>query len=209
MSAALDTLQGILRKLPGLGARSAGRLAVHLLVEKPERLKALMEALGEAAERIGRCPVCGNLSERTAGSDSDDPVPPCAVCADARRDCRQLCLVEQIADLLALERAGAYKGLYHVLHGKLSPVNGIGERDLNLASLRRRLAEGSCEEIILALSNDIEGEATCHYLREEILQNFPKLRVSRIGFGLPSGGGLVYADAHTLQSALEARRHFS
>jgi len=203
VSSSLERLQQAFKQLPGLGYRSAERIAVHLLAEKPERLPALVEALQEAASRIGRCPQCGHLSERNQNTQPS----LCDICSDSTRDSTQLCILEQIPDLLAMERASAYRGQYHVLHGKLSPVHGVGESDLNLKTLQRRLAEGDFTEVILALSNEIEGEATCHYLREEILSPYPSLKISRIGFGLPSGSGLLYADATTLKSALEGRRH--
>jgi recombination protein RecR len=131
----------------------------------------------------------------------------CEICRDPTRRAEQLCLVETVTDLLAMERAGAYRGLYHVLHGKLSPLHQVGPEDLNLTTLAARLETGTITEVVLALSNDIEGEATCHYLQETYLAG-RKLAVSRIGFGLPSGSGLTYADADTLRSALDARREY-
>jgi len=197
VSPAFDKLQGLLKQLPGLGYRSAERLALHLLVEKPTRLPELVSALSEAAEKLHRCPRCGNLCE-------DDL---CAICADPRRDAGLVCVVEQVPDLLAVERSEAFRGIYHVLHGKLSPLRGIGPEDLNLVSFKKRVEQGSVNEVILALSNDIEGEATCHYLQDEVLAGHG-IRLSRIGFGLPSGGGVTLADASTLKSALESRRDF-
>jgi recombination protein RecR len=114
-----------------------------------------------------------------------------------------------VPDLVALERSGAYRGTYHVLHGKLSPLHGVAPEDLNLASLFRRVAEGQVTELILALSNDVEGEATCHYLTEHLAKQPQGVKTTRIGFGLPSGGGVLYADSVTLKSALEARRSYS
>jgi recombination protein RecR len=156
-----------------------------------------MEALDEASSAIRPCPQCGHICEGEL----------CVVCSDPRRDAAQLCFVEQVPDLAAIERSGAYRGRYHVLHGKLSPLHGIGPEDLNLAKLEARFDAGEVEEIILALSNDIEGEATCHYLQETYFAG-RGLKISRIGFGLPSGGGIVFADATTLKSALEGRRQF-
>ncbi|MGA2052033.1 MAG: recombination mediator RecR [Opitutales bacterium] len=206
MSPAFEHAQKLLRQLPGLGYRSAERIALRLLVEKPESLPPLLEALRDAAARLRRCPQCGNLTE----SDSTNPADAaglCEICRDSSRRADQLCFVETVTDLLALERAGAYRGLYHVLHGKLSPLHGVGPADLNLATLPARLDAGAVREIVLALSNDIEGEATCHYLQETFLAN-RGLAVSRIGFGLPSGGGLTFADADTLRSALASRREY-
>ena len=196
MTPALETLQKQLKRLPGIGYRSAERLALHLLVEKPARLPELVAALLAAEKNVRRCAVCGNLSEEEH----------CPVCADERRPTGQVCVVEYVQDLAAIERSGAYRGRYHVLHGKLSPIRGVAPEDLNLGALLQRIAAGEITELILALSNDVEGEATCHYLTERL----PKsgVKVTRIGFGLPSGGGVLYADAVTLKSALEARRDY-
>jgi recombination protein RecR len=203
MSASFDQVQRLLRQLPGLGYRSAERLALHLLVEQPDRLPPLLEALREAAVRLRRCPQCGNLTEADAAATPT----LCEICREPARRVEQLCLVETVIDLLALERAGAYRGLYHVLHGKLSPLHNVGPDNLNLATLAARLDGGTVREVVLALSNDIEGEATCHYVQETFFTG-RDLAVSRIGFGLPSGGGLMYADADTLRSALAARREY-
>lgn len=198
MLPAFEHARQLLKQLPGLGHRSAERLALHLLVERPERLPPLLDAFQVAAARLHRCPCCGNICESEL----------CALCADPRRDARRLCIVEQIPDLLALERAGAHDGHYHVLHGKLSPMQGIGPAQLNLASLAPRLIPGGVGEIILALSNDIEGEATCHYIMDTCLAAHPDIAVTRIGFGIPSGSGLTYADPATLKNAISARRHY-
>jgi len=196
---AFDKLQQQLKQLPGLGFRSAERVALHLLVEKPERLSLLVDALQEAARRVRRCTRCGNLAEAEL----------CPICADERREQSLVCIVEQVPDLVALERSGAYRGVYHVLHGKLSPLHGVAPEDLNLASLLARVESGAVAELILALSNDVEGEATCHYLTEQLAASDREVKVTRIGFGLPSGGGVLYADSVTLKSALEARRTYS
>jgi len=201
VTAAFDKIRQILRRLPGLGSRSAERIALHLLVEHPERCAELIEALRDASMRISRCGVCGNICERVEGAE--DLI--CGICADSSRARNTVCVVEQVPDLLAMEKSGAYRGVYHVLHGKLSPVQGIGPEQLNMSALRHRVEAGGVEELILALSNDIEGEATCHFIREQILAG-GAARVSRIGFGLPSGAGIGYADSTTLRSALESRR---
>jgi recombination protein RecR len=133
----------------------------------------------------------------------------CSLCADSRRDATRVCIVEQISDLLALERAGAHSGQYHILHGKLSPIQGIGPGQLNFDSLATRLDADHVSEIILALSNDIEGEATCHYIQDSFLASRPGIVVSRIGFGIPSGSGLTYADPATLKNAIDARRNYN
>jgi len=196
MTPAFDKVRQLLRGLPGVGHRSAERLALHLLVERPARLAPLLEALREASAAVGRCDRCGNLAEG----------PSCAVCADPRRDPALLCVVENVPDLLALERTAAFRGTYHVLHGRLSPINGVGPGELNLASLGARLVAEPVTEVVLALGNDIEGEATCHYIRESFLATRLGTKVTRIGFGLPSGSGLTFADAETLRSSLEGRR---
>lgn len=197
MTPAFEALQQLLKRLPGVGFRSAERIALHLLVEKPGRLPELVRALESAATAVRRCGRCGNLAEGEH----------CAVCADERRDRGVVCVVEHVPDLVAMERSGAYRGTYHVLHGKLSPLQGVGPADLNLASLQERVASGEVRELILALPNDVEGEATCHYLTEN-LSAPADLKFTRIGFGLPSGGGVLYADSVTLRSALEGRREF-
>ncbi len=198
MTPAFEKLQKHLKQLPGLGYRSSERIALHLLVEKPGQLPALVAALEEAAKSVRRCTKCGNLAEGEA----------CAICADERRDHSIVCVVEHVPDLVALERSGAYRGGYHVLHGKLSPIHGVAPGDLNFAALLTRIASGEVKELILALSNDVEGEATCHYLTESLPAE-PAVTISRIGFGLPSGGGVLYADSVTLKSALDGRRHYS
>jgi recombination protein RecR len=195
---ALEALQKQLKSLPGIGYRSAERIALHLLVEKPGRLPELVAALESAARNIRRCVTCGNLAEEER----------CPICADEKRSTGQICVVEYVTDLAALERSGAYRGRYHVLHGKLSPIRGVAPEDLNFGPLLHRLETGEAAELILALSNDVEGEATCHYLTER-LPKAVELKVSRIGFGLPSGSGVLYADAVTLKSALEGRREYS
>ncbi len=198
MTPAFEKLQKHLKQLPGLGYRSSERIALHLLVEKPEQLPALVDALQEAARAVRRCTRCGNLAEGEL----------CGLCADERRDRGVVCVVEHVPDLVAIERSGAYRGSYHVLHGKLSPIHGIGPEQLNLGSLRARVESGEVGEVILALSNDVEGEATCHYLTEH-LPGSREVKVTRIGFGLPSGGGVLYADSVTLKSALDGRRNFT
>jgi recombination protein RecR len=197
LTPAFEKLQKLLKGLPGIGYRSAERIALNLLVEKPARLSELIRALEDAAKSVRRCARCGNLAEEEL----------CAICGDARRDPAQVCVVETVPDLVAVERSGAYRGQYHVLHGKLSPIRGVSPEDLNLAALLSRLKSDGVTELILALSNDVEGEATCHYLTEQLAGS--EVKVTRIGFGLPSGGGVVYADAVTLKNAMEGRREYS
>ena len=197
MTPAYERLLQQLKQLPGLGYRSAERIAMHLLVEDREALSELIEALEEAKTVVGRCETCGNIAENEQ----------CAICANDRRDTTKVCVVEHVPDLIAIERSAAWKGGYHVLHGKLSPIHGVGPEKLNFSSLQRRIEAGNISEFVLALSNDIEGQATCHYIQEELVGSEP-IEVTRIGFGLPSGGGVTYADSVTLRSALEARRSY-
>ncbi len=198
MTPAFEKLQRQLKQLPGVGYRSAERMALHLLVEKPARLAELVAALETAAKAVRRCARCGNLAEAEL----------CEICADERRDPSIVCVVEHVPDLVALERSGAYRGVYHVLHGKLSPIQGVKPEDLNVQSLLTRTATGGVKELILALSNDVEGEATCHYLTQHLATD-DTVKITRIGFGLPSGGGVLYADSVTLKSALDGRRTYS
>lgn len=198
MTPSFERLQQTLKKLPGLGWRSAERVALHLLVERASALPELIAALEEAASKVRPCRECGHLAEGDL----------CPICSNPRRDPAVLCVVERVPDLLAVEKSGAYSGRYHVLQGKLSPLKGVGPEHLALGKLASRLDTGGVTELILALGNDIEGEATCHYIQDRIAA--PRaIRVTRIGFGLPSGGDLVYADATTLRSALEGRRSYS
>ena len=196
MTTALENLEKQLKQLPGIGYRSAERIALHLLVEKPQKLPELVEALQAAGKSVRRCVLCGNLAEEER----------CPICADERRATGQVCVVENVPDLAAIERSGAYRGRYHVLHGKLSPIRGVAPEDLNTGSLIQRIQSGEVSEVILALANDVEGEATCHYLTGHL----PKsgVKVTRIGFGLPSGGGVLYADSVTLKSSLDGRREY-
>jgi len=191
-----DKVRQLLKMLPGMGHRSAERLALHLLVERPGKLAPLLESLQAAAAAVRRCGRCGSLAETEL----------CPVCMDVKRDPAAVCLVEQVPDLMAIERSSAYRGTYHVLHGRLSPINGVGPDQLNLATFEQRLKDEPITEVVLALGNDIEGEATCHYVTEAIQAIRPSIKVSRIGFGLPSGSGLTFADPATLRSALEGRR---
>lgn len=195
MTPAYEKLLQELKQLPGLGYRSAERIAMHLLVEKPQELPDLIQSLEAARVAVGRCTCCGNMAE----SDL------CGICSDPNRDTSTICVVEHVPDLIALERSAAWKGSYHVLHGKLSPIHGVGPEQLNFRALEQRLAAGEVQEFVLALSNDIEGQATCHYIQQELVRELP-IQVTRIGFGLPSGGGVTYADSVTLRSALEGRR---
>jgi recombination protein RecR len=197
MTPAFEKFQKLLKQLPGLGYRSSERIALDLLVEHPERVGPLVTALQEAAKLVRPCPRCGNISEGGL----------CAICLDVRRQTGVVCVVEHVPDLAAIERSGVFKDGYHILNGKLSPLNQVGPESLNLKSLFERVTSGEIKELILAVSNDVEGEATCHYIIEHLPSGY-EIEVSRIGFGLPSGAGVVYADSSTLKTALEGRRAF-
>lgn len=180
-------------RLPGIGPKSAQRLTFYLLRVPKEQALSLAEAIQQVKERIATCSVCFNLSEQD----------PCAICQDPQRDRERLCVVEEPLDILALERAG-YKGLYHVLHGVLNPVEGIGPDDLRIAELLKRLRDDPPAEVILATNTSMEGEATAMYLSAEIKRM--GIYVTRIARGLPIGGDLEYADEMTLAQAMDGRR---
>jgi recombination protein RecR len=183
-----------LAKLPGVGEKTAARLAFHILRASPEDAAALAAAIGEVRQKIRFCSVCCDLTE----------ADPCAICRDARRDGATVCVVAQPQDLIAIERAGGYRGRYHVLHGLLSPLDGVGPDDLRVAELVRRCGDGTIREAILATSPSVEGEATAVYLAK--LLRPLGLRTTRIATGVPMGGELEYADQATLSRAIDGRR---
>jgi recombination protein RecR len=188
----LDILIQLLAKLPGLGPRSARRAALHLIKRRESLLTPLAAALAQAAEAIRPCPVCGNL----------DTVEPCTICRDPQRDANTICVVEDLADLWALERTGSFRGGYHVLGGTLSALDGIGPEDLTIDRLVARLKPG--QELILALNATIEGQATAHYIADRLTGT--GVTLSRLAQGVPIGGELDYLDDGTLTAALKARR---
>jgi recombination protein RecR len=183
-----------LSRLPGIGPKSASRLTFYLLRAPTEQTMALAEAIRQLKERISFCEVCYNITEAS----------PCPVCRDEHRDRTQICVVEEPLDVLALERTHAYRGLYHVLHGAISPVEGIGPDDLRIAELLDRLRGGEISEVVLATNPSLEGEATAMYLERQIAPL--KVRVTRLARGLPVGGDLEYADEITLARAIEGRQ---
>jgi recombination protein RecR len=183
-----------LQRLPGIGPKTAQRLAFFLLKRPTEEVTALSESLAQLKALIVHCQVCFNVTQED----------PCRICSDPRRDARSLCVVEEPNDLLALERTGEFRGRYHVLLGALSPLDGIGPEDLKVRELLHRLEREPVEEIILATNPSVEGEATAIYLGK-LLKPFA-LRITRIARGLPVGGDLEYADEVTLSKALEGRR---
>jgi len=194
MASEIDRLIQQLARLPGLGPRSARRAALYLLQRREQVLVPLVESLGRAAERIAPCSNCGNL----------DDVDPCRICRDPQREVASLCVVEEVSDLWALERSGAFKGRYHVLGGCLSALDGRGPEQLNLARLWERTAQTEVKEVILALSATVDGQTTAHYIAER-LAGLP-LQVTLLGQGVPVGGDLDYLDDGTLLAAFSARR---
>jgi recombination protein RecR len=190
----IETLTQALARLPGLGPRSARRAVLHLLKKRETALVPLLAALGAVSDRLATCSICGNV-------DTSDP---CAVCADPRRDARSLCVVEEVADLWALERSKLFPGRFHVLGGKLSALDGVRPEDLRIDSLVRRIAEGGVDEVVLAMNATLEGQTTAHYIAERI-ETYP-VRVTQLAHGLPVGGELDYLDEGTLAQALRARR---
>jgi len=187
-----------LAKLPGIGRKTAQRLTFHLLKEPPEVAGRLADAIRRVREQVQACGTCGNLS------DTD----PCGICADPRRDATQLCVVEEPGDLTAIERAGQFRGRYHVLGGRLSPLDGIGPEALQIDRLLARVSNGAgVREVIVATNPSMEGEVTATYLQQVLRAS--GVKVTRIARGLPVGGDLEYADGVTIAQALQARREMS
>ena len=182
------------RALPGIGQKTAVRLAYHVLDMDPAAAKSLAGAILEAKEKIGYCNTCFNLSDRN----------PCAICSDEKRDHSVICVVEQPQDVAAMERMHEYKGVYHVLHGALSPLEGVGPDDLRIKELLTRLYDTNVKEIIMATNPNVEGEATAMYIAKLLKPS--GIKVTRIAHGLPIGGDLEYADEVTLAKAMENRR---
>jgi recombination protein RecR len=191
---AIDDLTLELAKLPGIGRKTALRLTYHLLKRPADQSRRLAEALLTLAERVRQCDRCHNLTEDTV----------CAICLDPRRDATLICVVEEAADIGAIERSGDYRGTYHVLGGRLSPLDGVGPDDLTIASLATRVGAEGIKEVIVATNPSLEGEATALYLQRQLVPL--GVTVSRIARGLPVGGDLEYADGVTIAQALSARR---
>jgi recombination protein RecR len=191
---ALDDLIALLSKLPGLGPRSARRAALHLIKQRETLLRRLAVALTEAADQVQKCSACGNL----------DAADPCWICAALERDDRQICVVEEVDDLWALERSGMFRGRYHVLGGTLSAIDGYGPQDLGIDRLLVRVASGEVGEVILATSATVDGQTTGHYIADRL--GATGVTVTRLAHGLPVGGELNYLDDGTLGAAFEARR---
>ena len=192
-----ESLANLIQKLtilPGIGPKSAQRLAFFLLRTREKDALGLSEAIIKAREKVHNCPVCGNLTD----------LEICSLCEDQSRDKSLICVVEQPRDVISMERSHSYNGLYHVLHGAISPIDGIGPEDVNLESLFSRLKEGSIKEVIMATNPNVEGETTALYISRRIKSL--GMRVTRIAHGVPVGGDLEYADEATLAQALFGRK---
>jgi recombination protein RecR len=190
----ITALIAVLSKLPGVGPRSAERIALHLVQTESAVVKNLADTIVLARERIQFCETCGALTEKS----------PCGICVDARRDGWLICVVERAVDILSIEKSGTYRGKFHVLGGKISPLDGVEPEDLRIVALEKRLPVEPIKEIVIALGTDVEGDATSNYLAKRLMR--PGLKISRIAYGLPAGSGLEYADELTLSRALEGRR---
>lgn len=186
-----------LAKLPGVGPRSAERIALHLVQTDSAVVKQLADIILLAREKIQFCTTCGALTEKS----------PCSICTDSRRDASLVCVVERAVDILSVEKSGTFRGKFHVLGGKISPLDGVEPEDLRISELEKRLSGEPIKEIIIALGTDVEGDATSNYLAKRLARS--GLKISRIGFGLPAGSGLEFADELTLSRALEGRREMS
>jgi recombination protein RecR len=190
----IEALSSALARLPGLGPRSARRAVLWLVKHRETALPALLEALAGVSETLVECQTCGNV----------DTANPCGICTDPRRDARALCVVEEVSDVWALDRARLFPGRYHVLGGRLSALDGIGPENLNIASLLGRVEGGTVDEVVLAMNATLEGQTTAHYLAERL--DAHPVRVTQLAHGLPVGGELDYLDEGTLAQALRARR---
>ena len=193
-STEIEGLTQALARLPGLGPRSARRAVLHLMKKREAALEPLLAALTQVAANLSTCATCGNLDTRN----------PCAICIDMRRDDRLLCVVEEVADLWALDRSRLFPGRYHVLGGRLSALEGVRPEDLGIDKLVGRVGAGGIDEVVLAMNATLEGQTTAHYLAER-LESFP-VRLTQLAHGLPVGGELDYLDEGTLAQALRARR---
>jgi recombination protein RecR len=190
----ITELTGALGKLPGIGPRSAERIALHLVQTDTALVRHLADTIVRAREKIHFCTTCGALTEKS----------PCPICDDPRRDPAILCIVERAVDILSVEKSGGFRGKFHVLGGKISPLDGVDPEDLRINELEDRLGRESIQEIIIALGTDVEGDATSFYLAKRFQR--PNLKITRIAHGLPAGSGLEYADELTLSRALTGRR---
>lgn len=190
----IQNLIRMLSGLPGLGNRSARRIALHLLAHRGGAMMPLARALEDAAQNVKSCDACGNL----------DMVSPCGICTDAKRDDTKICVVAQVSDLWAIERTGSFKGRYYVLGGLLSALDGIGPADLRIDVLRDRVAGGAVQEVILALSATVDGQSTAHYISDQLAGQ--EVQITHLAHGVPVGGELDYLDDGTIITALKSRK---
>ena len=193
----VQQLLAALGQLPGIGPRSAERIALHIVQGDSGAASTLAHAITHAASSIRNCSLCGALTE----------TDPCPICLDPQRDANIVCVVERAVDIFSIEKSGAFRGKFHVLGGKISPMNGVGPEDLRIGELEKRLREESIREIVLALPTDVEGDATSVYLGKHFSGR--NVKITRLAYGLPAGSGLEYADELTLSRALEGRRELS
>ena len=192
---AIEKLITDISKLPGLGRRSAQRIALYLLKNKDRSLLPLIQTLESSHELISECEICGNV----------DMTNPCNVCTSTNRDQKSICIIEDVSDLWTFERTGFYRGLYHVLGGSLSAINGIGIEELTITKLIKRIEENEINEVILALSTTMEGQTTTHVIADK-LESFKNLTVTRLAQGIPIGGEVHYLDENTLNTAFQSRK---
>ena len=192
----IEQLIHLMSKIPGFGPRSARRAVLYLMNKKESVLNPLIVSLQAVADNVKKCPICGNM----------DTIEPCSICGDSKRDVTQICVVQDIADLWALERAGLFKGQYHVLGGVLSAIDGVGPKELSITELVARVQSGVVQEVILALPATVDGQTTAHYVAER-LEKYP-IKITTLSRGVPVGGELDYLDDGTLQMAFKARRDF-
>ncbi|WP_428940080.1 recombination mediator RecR [Fontivita pretiosa] len=199
MSSYTQSIQNLMKELaslPGIGMRSAERIAFHILKQKPEEALRLADAIRDVKTRIRHCSICFNLTEQD----------PCQICSDPARDPGIVCVVEQPKDLLALESTGLYRGVYHVLLGRIAPLEGIDPQDLTIDALMQRLASGTVREVIMATNPNLEGDGTALHLQNLIGQRFPAVQVTRLARGLPTGSNIEYANRNILADAISGRQ---
>jgi recombination protein RecR len=194
VGAEIERLIQLLSRLPGLGPRSARRAALHLVKHREKLMQPLSASLADVLEKVTECGICGNV----------DVINPCTLCADPRRDRTLICVVEEVGDLWALERAGAVQGLYHVLGGTLSAIEGVRPEDLRIASLIDRARSGEVREVMIAVNATVDGQTTAHYIMDQLAET--GISVTRLAHGVPVGGELDYLDEGTLAAAVRARR---
>jgi recombination protein RecR len=192
----IQNLMNELARLPGIGARSAERIAFHLLKQRPEEAMQLADAIRDVKTRIKNCSTCYNLTEQD----------PCSICADDTRDQGLVCIVEQPKDLLALESAGLYKGVYHVLLGRIAPLEGVEPGDLTIEPLMERIASGKVRELIMGTNPNMEGDGTALYIQSVVGSRFPDIQITRLARGLPAGSNIEYANRNILADAISGRQ---